>query len=137
MLTRRMLVAVAALAMLSSSTAFAGGGNGGAKSDPIIRIKNSSAAVIAAWINPDPAKIAILAAVPPPVTPGDITASGGVVVNPGQTHDFPVKVGVYTLAAAEAGADPTTAPQVDIHTAKGITYKKQYKGPLPGTLTNY
>lgn len=124
MLTRRMLVALAAIAMLSSSTVFAGGGNGGSKADPIIKVRNDSPTPIAAFINPDPAKIAVLAAIPPNlVTEQDIKNAGGKLVNPGKTVEFKVKQGTYLLAA---GTNPAAPAQTNITTANGQVYSNAY-----------
>ncbi|MCA9182518.1 MAG: hypothetical protein KDA51_13725 [Planctomycetales bacterium] len=120
MLSRRMIVALAACAILSSSTAFAGGGNGGSKADPIINVRNDSSAQIAAFINPDPAKIAALPANP---TQAQIEAAGGKVINPGKTQKFTVKQGTYIVAA---GVNVNTAPQVQVTTAMGKVYNYAY-----------
>jgi len=114
-----MIVALAACAILSSSTAFAGGPNAGTKSDPIIRVSNGSGGPIAAFINPDPAKIA---AIPVPVTPQGIEKAGGKIVNSGQHVDFKVKKGANTVAA---GVDPLTAPAVAVNAQSG-EYKYLY-----------
>ena len=125
MLTRRMLVALAAIAMLSSSTVFAGGGNGGSKADPIIKVRNDTNGPIAAFINPNPAKIAILAAIPAANrTEQDIKDAGGKLVNQGATVEFKVKAGTYDLAAGSDPAFPAVVPA--IVTANGKVYNYAY-----------
>ena len=113
MFARRMFVALAACAVLTSSTAFAGGNNGGSKQDPIIKVRNDSGGPIAAFIDPDPVKIAALPATP---TQAQIEAAGGKLVNAGATVEFKMKVGTYLLAA---GNNPGNAPSVSVTTAKG------------------
>lgn len=122
MFTRRMIVALAACALLSSSTAFAGGGNGGSKSDPIISVRNDTATPIAAFIDPDPAKIAVLAAIPVP-TQADIEKAGGKLVNPGKLVEFKVKQGTFLLAA---GVNPAAPATVNVTTASGGKYRYAY-----------
>lgn len=127
-----MIVALAACAILSSSTAFAGGGNGGSKADPIINVRNDTAAAIAAFINPDPAKVSGLNSTS---TQAQIEAAGGKLVNPGKTHKFTVKQGTYVVAA---GTDPTVATKfvtTSATTANGGMYNYAYtKG---NTLAKY
>lgn len=120
MFTRRMLVALAACAVLTSSTAFAGGNNGGTKQDPIIKVRNDSGAPIAAFIDPDPAKIASLPAQP---TKAQIEAAGGKLVNPGATAEFKMQVGTYLLAA---GSNVSTAATANVTTVKGQVYSYAY-----------
>jgi len=99
---------MAVCAVLSSSTAFAGGG--GTKKDATINVKNSTAAPIAAFVDPDPAKIGVLVAKVNP-TEADVKTAGGQLVNPGATVPFKVSAGTYTLYAAKVDkSGDATAP---------------------------
>ena len=118
---------MAVCAVLTSSTAFAGGG--GTKKDATISVRNDTAVVIAAFVDPDPAKIAALPAVP---TRAQIEAAGGKLVNPAATVPFKVSAGTYTLAA---GANPAAPAAVTVTIGKGQT--KRYAFTNAGALVAY
>lgn len=113
---------MAVCAVLTSSTAFAGGG--GTKKDATISVRNDTAGVIAAFIDPDPAKIAALPAAP---TQAQIEAAGGKLVNPKGTAEFKVTAGTYVLAAGNNPAAPAT---VNVTIGKGKTKKYAYTPAL-------
>lgn len=116
MFNRRIWLALAMTLVMSASSAFAGG-NGGTKKDATISVRNDTTAVIAAFVDPDAAKINALPAVP---TQAQIEAAGGKLVNPGATVKFAVKAGTYTLAA---GTDPQLPATVSVTIGKGKTKK--------------
>ena len=115
MFNRRVWLALT-MALLMGSSAFAGGG-GGTKKDATISVRNDTTGVIAAFVDPDPAKIAALPAVP---TQAQIEAAGGKLINPKATVKFPVKAGTYVLAA---GTNPTAPATATVVIGKGQTKK--------------
>ncbi len=127
MFSRRVFVALS-LAVLMSSSAWAGG-NGGTKKDGTITVRNDSSTVIAAFVDPDPAKIAALPAAP---TQQQIEQAGGKLVNPNATVSFAVKAGSYSLAA---GSDVQNAATVNVNVAKGQT--RRYRYTSSNTLVSY
>ena len=118
---------MAVCAVLTSSTAFAGGG--GTKKDATIKVRNDTAGVIAAFVDPDPAKIAAL---PPVPTQAQIEAAGGKLVNPAATVDFKVSAGTYNLAA---GNNPAAPAEAGVKIGKGQT--KRYAFTNAGALVAY
>ena len=127
MFNRRALLVMAVCAVLTSSTAFAGGG--GTKKDGTISVRNDTAGIIAAFIDPDPAKIFSLPANP---TQAQIEAAGGKLVNPNATVDFKVSAGTYNLAA---GTNPAAPASVSVTVGKGQT--KRYAFTSGGVLAAY
>ena len=106
---------MAVCAVLTSSTAFAGGG--GTKKDATIKVRNDTTFPSAAFVDPDPAKIAVLVALANP-TEADIKTAGGQLVNAGATVPFKVAAGTYSLLAISLGGfDATTSVTI----AKGKT----------------
>lgn len=118
MFNRRIWLALAMALLMGSSTAWAGGG--GTKKDATISVRNDSTVIIAAFVDPDPAKIAALPAVP---TQAQIEAAGGKLVNPNATVKFLVKAGTYSLAAGTNPAAPATA---SVTIGKGQTKRYAY-----------
>ncbi len=116
MFHRRFFLALVACAILSSSTAFAG--SGGTKKDATITVRNDTSRPIAAFVDPDAAKISAL-----PVTPTEaqINSAGGQLVNPGSTATFKVSAGTYVLAA---GNNPASPASTSVTIGKG--QKKNY-----------
>jgi hypothetical protein len=127
MFNRRALLVVAVCAVLTSSTAFAGGG--GTKKDATISVRNDTAGIIAAFVDPDPAKIVALPANP---TQAQIEAAGGKLVNPNATVEFKVSAGTYNLAA---GSNPLAPASVSVTIGKGQT--KRYAFTRAGALVAY
>lgn len=123
MISRRIFAAMAVCLFLSSS-AFAG--HGGTKKDSTVRVRNDSNTPIAAFIDPNPAVIAGLGSSP---TQAQIEAAGGKLINSGQTADFKVKSGSFTLAA---GSNPSTAASTTVNVPRGSTKSFSFNG---STLT--
>lgn len=128
MFNRRIWLALAMTLLMGTSSAWAGG-NGGTKKDATISVRNDTTGVIAAFVDPDPAKINALPAVP---TQAQIEAAGGKLVNPGATVKFSVKAGTYALAAGTNPAAPATA---SVTIGKGQT--KKYAFTVAGALAPY
>ena len=106
MFNRRFFLALSAFAILCTSTAFAG--SGGTKKDATISLRNDSSGPIAAFVDPDSAKISKLAAISSP-TEADIVAAGGQLVNPGAIVSFKVSAGTYSLVAGPSTSSTKSA----------------------------
>ncbi len=92
-----MFLVLAACAILTSSTAFAG--SGGTKKDATISIRNDSSSPVAAFVDPDSAKLDALSKIPSP-TEADIKAAGGQLVNAGATVTVKVAAGTHPILVA-------------------------------------
>ena len=120
MFHRRFFLALVACAILSSSTAFAG--SGGTKKDATITVRNDTSRPIAAFVDPDAAKISALPAAP---TEAQINAAGGQLVNPGSKASFKVSAGTYTLAAGHSAVSPAS---ISVTIGKGQTKNYAFTG---------
>ena len=97
MFNRRMFVALAVCLVVSASSAFAGGG-GGAKKDSTIKVTNTTANVIFAFVDVD--ETAIVKAqnsVGPGAKLAAIKALGGKWIAAGGSANFSVKTGVHMV----------------------------------------
>ena len=126
MFNRRTLLTLAVCAILSTTTAFAG--SGGTKKDATIGVRNDSSGPIAAFVDPDAAKVGALPANP---TQAQIEAAGGQLINAGGIATFKVTAGTYTLAA---GPTIATAASTSVAIGKGKTKNYAFKN---GALLSY
>ncbi len=114
-----MFLVLVACTVLTSGSALAG--SGGTKKDSTISIRNDSSTPVAAFVDPDSAKLAVLAGITNP-TENDIKNAGGQLVNAGSTVNFKVSAGNHPILVATQTQQFNASANVEKGKTKRFTF---------------